>query len=225
MTEQPSGTGPDNPAGKLQPLNFQQVADDGHAALYEALVKDQDAPGSPVFAVTLTIASSVQRSSPKELHMLLSGMRAVFTVLPELPPDNGEPGDDEPFNVSAQILIELSVARSDGTGPVNVGVTVETATGIVPLPSKIVKFLPHSLGAGLADYWKANSNQSFTATVRPTKGKGTIRPPRTPLTHITTGNTYKRTAREVIVEADSNQALDYSMTGSFHLERSGVRGP
>jgi hypothetical protein len=157
-------------------------------------------------------------------------MQAVFTVLPELPPDNGEPGDDESFDISKQLRIELSVASSDGTGPVYVGVTMETRTGIVPPPpgidpvggTAIENALPSTVGAGLEDYWHVKSNQPFTATVRPIIGKGTIR---NPLTRVFAGGTYHLTAREVIVHADSNQAMTYSMSGNFRLERSGVRGP
>jgi hypothetical protein len=145
----------DNPVNGLQPIKFQPIQDDGHAALYRALAENPGVPGSPVLAINLTIASSVQQSSPKELQALLNGMKAAFTVLPEPPepteppeppPDNGTSSDDGLFNISAQMMIQIGVDQYDGPGPVAVDVAVETTTGIMPLPSQIVKFFSRDIG-------------------------------------------------------------------------------
>jgi hypothetical protein len=226
MTEQPSGVGPGNPVGKLQPLSFQLVADDGQAALYEALVADGKAPGSPVFAVTVTVASSVRREAGKELEASLSEMKAAFVLLPEPPPGNGGPGDEEPFDISTQMQIELRLASFDGAGPVGVAVTVETTTGIVPAPvgsdpdvgTAAEGDLPRTVGAGLDDYWHAYPDQRFTATVKPSAGQGTIRNPQA---NVYTGGTYYLTAKAVIVHA-AQRAMTYSLTGSFRLGHAGV---
>jgi hypothetical protein len=201
----------DDPADNLQQLEFQPVQDDGHAALYRAFVEGPGASGSLVLAITLTIASSVQASSPKELQGLLSGMKAGFTVLPQLPepsPDNDTSSGDELFNISAQVMIELSVAKSDGPGPVNVNLTVETTTGIVPLPSQIVKFFSHTVGVYLADYWVSHPKKAFWATVKSTRGNGTMR---YPVTAVTEGHSSKLDAAEVIVECDGKKAMTYLM--------------
>jgi hypothetical protein len=229
MTEQPSSIGPDIPV-KLQPLGFQLISDDGNAARYQALVEEQGTPGSAVLAITVTIASSVQSQAAKQLQALLGGMQAAFTLLPELPPDNGESSADEPFNINQQLLIEFSLASFDGPGPIGVAVTVQTTTGIVPVPSGtdpanergIHNHLPHTLGANLDDYWQADSGQPLTATVKPLIGKGTIR---NPLTNVYAGDgPYHLTAEEIIVHAGPNVALRYSMSANFRLKRHGVKG-
>jgi hypothetical protein len=223
MTDQPSGAGLDNPVGTLQPLGFKLISDDGRAARYEALVGDQTAPGSPVFAVTVTIASSIQLQAPTKLQELLSQMEASVVLLPEPPPDNGGPSDDEPFDLKTQLLIEVSLASSGGTRPVGVAVTMKTTTGIVPAPTGskpgsgvAIRTVP----AGLDDYWQVRPKNSFTARVTPSIGEGTIRNPVTP---VVQGRTSSLTARQVIVHAD-RQAMTYFMSSSFRLVRHGV-GP
>jgi hypothetical protein len=223
MTGQPSGAGPDNPVGTLQPLRFTLISDDGHAARYEALVEDQTAPGSPVFAVTVTIASSIQLQAPTELQTLLSQMKASFVLLPEPPPDNGGPSADEPFDLKTQLLIEVSLASSGGTGPVGVAVTLETTTGIVPAPTGSNPgdgVGQNTVPADLDDYWQVRPKNSFRANVTPSIGKGTIRNPVIP---VAEDRTSSLTARQVIVHAD-RQAMTYFMSSNFRLVRHGV-GP
>jgi hypothetical protein len=227
MTEQPGGVGPGNPVGKLQPLSFQLISDDGHAALYRALVADGKAPGSPVFSVTVTVASSVRRDAGKELETSLGEMKAAFVLLSEPPPDNGESGDEEPFDINTQMRIELGLASFDGAEPVGVAVTAETTAGTVPAPAGSDpgggaaakgEQLSHTVGAGLDDYWHADSGQRFTATVKPSAGEGTIGNPQA---NVFAGGTYYLTAKTVIVHA-SQRAMTYSLTGSFRLGHAGV---
>ena len=118
MTEQSTDAIPKIPVGKLQSLDFQLLADDGHAAVYEALVVGCEIPGSPVFAVTVTVASSVRRDAGKALENLLGEMQAAFVLLPEPPPDDGGSDDDEPFDIDTQIQIEFRLASFGGTEPV-----------------------------------------------------------------------------------------------------------
>ena len=222
MTDQPSGPGPADPAG-MQPVSFRLISDDGHAARYQARVEDQTAPGSPVFALTVTIASSIQLDAPTKLNAFLTQMTASFVPLPEPPPDYGGPGVDEPFDLKTQLLIEVSLVSSGGPGPVGVALTVKTTTGIVPAPSGsnpgsglAISTVP----AGLDDYWQVRPKQSFKANVTPSAGKGTIRNPVTPVVEERTSSL---TARQVIVHAD-RQAMTYFMSSNFRLVRHGV-GP
>lgn len=230
MTDQSSGTGPNDPVKEqLQPLGFELISNDGHSASYEALVEVDKAPGSPVFAVTVTLASSVLSQAEKEVLDLLGGMKAAFVVLPAPPPDSGGSGDEEAFDINEQLLIEIGLASYGGTGPVGVNVTIETVTGVVPLPigsapvgGPVIHIdLPNTIGAGLDDYWGAKPNQSFTATVEITMGEGTVR---NPLQSVYAVNTYYAAGRQVIVHAGARHSMSYSMSGNFRLERHGVRG-
>lgn len=222
MTEKTTGSGPDSSPGKPQRLNFQPVSDDGEIAVFEAQSENRDTPGAPVFAVTITIASSVQRNSPKGLQELLSGMIAAFTVIPELPPDQDDTGEDVPFDITKQILIEVSLVSFDGTEPISVGVTVQTATGIVPVPSEIEEFFPNQVAAGLEDCWQAKPKQSLKATVKLSKGKGTVKNPPKP---AAAGGTYYPTGKQIIVEANRGQSVDYSVSTNFVPAHRGVPIP
>src|SRR5580658_5303975 len=229
MTDQSSGTGPEDPVQEqLQPLDFQLISDDPESASYQALVELGPAPGSPVLAVTVTLASSVLHQAEKSVLDLLGGMKALFVLLPDPPPDSGGSGDEEPFDITQQLLIEFGLASSGGPGPVGVAVDMVTVTGVVPRPTgmdpaggaAVEKALANTVGANLEDYWRTTSNQLLTATVIPVIGKGTIRNPMTP---VWVGHSGHLTAKEVIVAADANQALTYDMRGQFYLARHNVQ--
>jgi hypothetical protein len=229
MTDQSSGTGPEEPVKEqLQPLDFQLISDDPESASYQALVELDPAPGSPVLAVTVTLASSLLHQAQKSVLDLLGGIKALFVLLPDPPPDSGGSGDDEPFDITKQLLIEIGLASSGGPGPVGVAVDMVTVTGVVPRPTGMNPLggagvevdLANTVGANLEDYWRATSNQPLTATVIPVIGKGTIR---NPTTQISVGHSGRLTAKEVIVTADANQALTYDMRGEFYLARHNVR--
>lgn len=234
MTEQLSGASPEISVGEPQPLEFQLIAADDRAAVYEALVVDCKTSGSPVLGVTVTVASSVRRDAGPELDKLLRGMKAAFVLLPEPPPDDGGSDDDEPFDIDTQIQIEFRLASYGGKEPVGVAMTVVTTTGSVPAPiesdsgdgTTIEKKLPHTVGAKLDDYWHTNSNDSFTAHVTPSIGDGTIRKhgkaPIPVTAHHTAHHTACLTAKQVIVHASNNGAMTYSLTGSGSLVRHNV---
>jgi hypothetical protein len=85
----------------------------------------------------------------------------------------------------------------------------------------VQKFLQNVISAGLDDYWCSKPNQSFTASVEILIGEGTIRKP---LQSVYAVNCYSATGKEVIVHASANHSMSYSLSGSFRLERHGVRG-
>jgi hypothetical protein len=220
---------------KLQPLEFEAISDNGEEARYRALVTGQGA----VLAVTLTIASPVKAQAEKQLQELFSRMKAGFTLLFELPPDsgesvNGESGTDEPFDIEQQLGIELSVASFDDPRAVGVAVTVQTTTGIVPVPAgsdpvsgtPVTSFLGSNLRANLDDYWQASPEQVFTATVRPSAGQGTIRnaSSKKPPTPVHPHGPYQMSATAIIVHAGPNVALDYSLDGAFIRTGHNVQG-
>ncbi len=221
MTEQPGSYGPDNPVGELQPLGFELAYDDGHAAVYQATVKDEKAPGSPVYALTVTIASSVRKEAEKQLRVFLDEMRAAFALLREPVPQDGGPDDEEPFDIDTQIQIEPRLVSLDGAGPVGVTVTVETTTGIGQAPggsdpaggTATEQVLGFRVGPGRDQYWYARGNNRFTATVRPRSGYGTIRKP---VINVAAGGTYRLTARQVIVHGGPPAGMNYLLTGTFN---------
>ncbi len=224
MTEQPTAAGPQIPAGKLQPLVFKPISDDGRAAIFEALVAGGEAPGSPVFALTVTVASSVPRESQEELGELLGQMKAAFELVPGLSPDDGGSGDEDSVDLSMQIRIEPRLASFDGSGPVGFAATVETTTGIVPAPvvddpgsgTTTGPILYFTVKPRLDDYWYATTAIPPTAHVKIGNGAGTIRRPTDHrATNVFAPYTYQlQKAKEVIVHAN-NQTMTYTLTGNF----------
>lgn len=227
MTEQSSGASPEISVGEPRPLNFQLIADDGLTAVYEALVVDCETPGSPVFGLTVTVASSIRRDSGKEVDDLLASMKAAFVLLTEPPPDNGGPGDEQPFDSNTQVGIGFRLASFDGPEPAGLAFTVETTTGIVQFPEPggeaIVAPLPHHLGAGLSDYWHSNSSSSFTAYVTPSIGDGTLSSLGKPSKALHAHQTSSTSGKVVVVTASQNRGMTYSLTGSGHLPGTDVR--
>src|SRR6266568_4866622 len=207
MTEQSSDASPDFGLGEPQPLEFQPIADDGKTAVYEALVVDCKTPGSPVFGLTVTIASSFRRDSAEDVDSLLGGMKASFKLLTKLPPDTGGPNDEQPFDSSTQIRFEFRLASFDGPEAAGFAFTVETTTWIVPIPEPggeaIVAPLPHHLGAGLSDYWHSNSSSSFTAYVTPSIGDGTLSSTGKSTINLRTHVTSSMTGKVVVVTAST----------------------
>jgi len=217
MTEQPSSPIPDNPVGELAPVNFQLQSDDGYEAVYQAVVAGE-APDLPVYTLTLTIASSVRQQAGQQLQVFLDTMTVAFAILPgPVPPDDGP---DEAFDIGSQLKIEFGLVPFQGAGPVAVGVTVATTTGIGQAPSasdsadgpaggRTVEF---HVGPNLDHYWHARGNHSFTATVTPKSGSGTIR---NPVTFVAVGRGGQLTARQVIVRGNPPGGMDYLLSGRF----------
>ena len=216
MTEQPYS---ENPVSKLQPLDFRLVLDNGVAAVFQALVVDYERREVPVYTVTLTIAASVRREADKQLQEFLGGMKAAFELLPEPEPDDGSPDDEEPFDISTQVQIELNLVRLRGDGPVGVAATVETSIGPeqatpgggpevravteIPLPARIPP-------GGRDHYWYAYCNRKLTGTVDPSIGSGSMRnPPK----NVNANKSDSLTARQIIVH--SGGGMTYSFLGSF----------
>ena len=78
MTDQPS----DLPAMDPQRLDFKLIQRDGPVTVYEALVMGDKASGSPVFALTVSIATTDFRQAEKEFLGFLSQTKAAFAILP-----------------------------------------------------------------------------------------------------------------------------------------------
>jgi hypothetical protein len=231
MTEQPSGASQEISVGEPQSLEFQLIAEDDQAAVYEALLVDCKTPGSPVLGLTVTVASSVRRNAGEDLKSLLGGIKAAFVLLSEPPPDNGGPDGEDPFDINTQIQFEFRLASFEGPEPAGFALTVETTTGIVPVPKSgseetapvpnsggeaIPAPLTHHLPAGLSDRWHANNNNSFTAYVTPSIGNGTLSSHGTSIA-LHPHQTSSISGKVVTVTASPQTALTYGLTGSGHL--------
>ena len=185
MTYQPSADDPYYPTVEPQPLKFEPGPAGGTEATFQAPVPGPGEPGAPAITLTVAVDPSVPRESADELNELLFGrLRGAFDVLPDLPPGWDVPGDseppsndgDEPFDPKKHMKFGLSLVWPDEAPPVAVVVTVETAAGTVPAPSKAVILQALATKQNVDDYWYAtNQNSPPTARVHVTGGHGTMR--------------------------------------------------
>lgn len=209
MTYQPS----DLPAMELQPLDFKPIQRDGPVTVYEALVMGDKASGSPVYALTVSIASSDFREAEKEFLGFLSQTRAAFAILPEPESDEGVPDDDEPFDIRAQIAIEPRLVTIDREGIVGVAVTVQIAIeNDLAADSEAVVANDFTVGPHHKNqYWYAHKLKRATCT--PTGGSGTIRAPKGKAIPVSLGHPGSLKAKEVIVHSD--KGLNYNFSAGF----------
>ena len=121
---------PKGPAVKLQHMKFQPVEQDEHKAVYRAIIEDDDAPGKPVYALTVTVAPPGDSEAKKQLDSFLSEMEAGFVLTARNPEedagDNREPLPD--LDLAKEILIEPQLVRLRALdGLFGVTVVVRTA--------------------------------------------------------------------------------------------------
>src|SRR5215831_15588702 len=111
MTSQENCPDIENPQVDLHPLQF-KIEDKDGKSVCQALVDDSEAPGQPVYALTVTTASPGDEKAKAELDAFLHEMRAGFVLTApnpdEAPCDDREP---EPFDVNTQTQIEFDLIQ------------------------------------------------------------------------------------------------------------------
>lgn len=203
----------DLPAMEPQPLDFKPIQRDGPVTVYEALVKGDKASGSPVYALTVSIASSDFREAEKEFLGFLDQTRAAFAILPEPESDEGEPDDDEPFDIRTQIAIEPRLVTIDREGIVGVTATVQivVANDLAANPEVEVVALASVGPRHKNQYWYAHKLKRGTCT--PIGGSGTIRAPKGKAIPVSLGHPNGLKAKEVIVHSD--KGMNYTFSAGF----------
>jgi hypothetical protein len=118
-------------------MKFEPVQQDDHKAVYRAIIEDDDAPGKPVYALTVTVAPPGDGESKKELDRFLNEMEAGFVLTARNPEevagDDREPRPDP--DLRKEILIEPQLVRLralDGLFGVTVVVRTAVAEGEDP---------------------------------------------------------------------------------------------
>ncbi len=166
--------GAGSPVGSLQPMNFQPVTYEGKLAVYQARAQDEGAPGA-VLALTITTASPGQGTDKeKEFLAFLNTMTVGFALLDEPLPEPSGTGDPEPFDPGSQLLMKPELITVSRPGITGVALTVQTATGLDPVPPGVIY---HDLGdtvpAGRDHYWVTDGGYN-QATVTVLSGRGQV---------------------------------------------------
>src|SRR5689334_8100488 len=123
---------PDDWAGaKLQSLHFRPLPDSGISTRYQALVEGDTAAGSPVYALTVSIATPAFRKVSEDFIASLGEMEAAFRRLPapgrsQASSEVDTEGAPDP---GTGIVIEPSLLRTSEQGIIGVAVIVLTSLG------------------------------------------------------------------------------------------------
>jgi hypothetical protein len=194
MTQQENCPDVENPQVDLRPLDFREIENKDGKSVFQALIDDSEAPGKPVYALTVTTGSPSDDNAKENLYAFLKGMRAGF-VLTAPNPDE-DPCDDqepEPFNIDTQTQIEPDLVQLRTLkGTFGVTVVVQTAVDAAVAKAEEVSAEP-APGAPIpyratVQPGKEHSYTAVqglnTATVTARQGSGTIR---NPVKNITAG--------------------------------------
>ena len=218
MTSQENCPDIENPQVDLRPLPFHLIEDKDGKSVFQALVDDGDAPGKPVYALTVTTASPGDDKKAKaDLAAFLEEMRAGF-VLTAPNPDE-DPCDDqepEPFNIGTQMQIEPDLVQLRTLkGTFGVTVVVQTAVdgdsttaeevATEPAPSALIGPRATVLQGKEHTYTAVQGLKTATVTAR--QGSGYIRRPRKDIT--AGGGPRSLTASRVIVHGVTYCVYDF----------------
>src|SRR5689334_21497066 len=123
---------PDDWAGaKLQRLHFRPLPDNEVITTYQAIVEDEEAAGSPVYALAVSIATQVFREVSQDYIESLGEMEAAFKRLGA--PGRGQASTDadaeEASDLSTGIQIEPRLLWINEQGLVGAAVIVLTSIG------------------------------------------------------------------------------------------------
>jgi hypothetical protein len=188
MTSQENCPDIENPQVDLRPLSFDLTEDKDGKSVFRALVDDSDAPGKPVYALTVTTASPGEdEKAMEELKAFLNEMRAGFVLTAtnpdEAPCDDKEP---EPFDIGTQTQIEPDLVQLRTLkGTFGVTVVVQTAVDGDSATVEEVAAEPAPGGPIQAratvqprkEHTYTAVQGLMTATVTARRGSGTIRNP------------------------------------------------
>jgi hypothetical protein len=218
MTSQENCPDIENPQVDLRSLQFRKIEDKGGKSVFRALVDDSEAPGQPVYALTVTTASPGEDEKAKaELDAFLDELRAGFVLTApnpdEAPCDDKEP---EPFHIKTQTQIEFDLIRLRTLkGTFGVTVVVQTAVdgdpstaeeiAAAPAPGQPILYRDTVLAGKEHTYTAIGGLRTATVTAR--QGSGSIRRPRK---HVHAGGRSKSLrARRVIVHGDTFMVYDF----------------
>lgn len=218
MTSQENCPDKENAQVDLRPLEFHEVEDKDGKSVYRALVDDRNAPGKPVYALTVTTASPGKDKEAKaELDAFLEAMQAGF-VLTAPNPDE-DPCDDQepdPFDIGTQTQIEADLVQLRTLkGTFGVTVVVQTAVdgdgtnveevAAAPAPGALIPFRATVQRGKEHTYTAVQGLKTATVTAR--QGSGFIRKPRKNIT--AGGGPRSLTASRVIVHGITTCVYDF----------------
>jgi hypothetical protein len=217
MTSQENCPDIENPQVDLRSLQF-SIEDKDGKSVCRALVDDSEAPGQPVYALTVTTASPGEDEKAKaELGAFLDEMRAGFVLTApnpdEAPCDDKEP---KPFDIETQTQIEFALIRLRTlSGTFGVTVVVQTAVdgdsstaeeiAAEPAPGRLIQFRATVQPGKEHTYTAIGGLRTATVTAR--QGSGYIR---SPIKHVAAGGGSRSLrARRVIVHGSTFMVYDF----------------
>lgn len=192
----------------LRRLTFErQRSGDDAIAIYRAEVDDEDAPGAPIYTVTVTLAAPRDADDTAELERFLGEMEAGFVLTAPLPEDPTEEQAEDERDPGTDLLFELDLAGLRALeGEFGVVGFLRTAVG-QDLPGAASFAASQTLGVqailsrGKRHWYASRDGVLRWATVRALRGSGYLGPGGRHVTQAAPGRTR---ARAVYVQGESS---------------------
>jgi hypothetical protein len=216
MTQLPDSTSAENQVVSLQAVSFESISSNPKLAVYQAEIVDQANFPGITYSLTVTTASpGDDPASKKALQDFLDEIRAGLEVLPGPPQVSLDDEAPEPFNPDQQVMFAFELIESTGPEPVDVGLVVETTTGLdiqaetpdapgVNAAGREVEARFTVGPGGREHYW--TSRTPAWARVDVVTGRGNIRNPRL---NVAAPGKYPRYTRQVIVQGAGRMKYDW----------------
>jgi hypothetical protein len=228
---------PEDLAVRLQHMDFKPMAQDDHKiAVYRALIQDDRAPGEPLYALTVTVASPRNDKEAQELKNFLSEMEAGFVLTAPNPEEDTADDREQPlpdFDLAKEALIQPELVRLrtlDGTFGVTVVVRTavaeeedsraeeedpraaefRSARGYQPVVARA--YIRRTVLAGRDHRYTAKGGIP-TATVTARYNSGSIR---YPSSNITVGGGSRKATGKTVWVRGGTRACTYDFVGYFN---------
>lgn len=196
-------------------MKFEEVQNDGHIAVYRALVKNRDQPDT-TFSMTVTVGSPRDDKEAADLQAFLNGMTSAFTLLDAAPPAYAGEEEDEPFDPATQVMLQPGVADTARKDLVGFAVAVNTAVGPVAVETTpegdmaVRGFQAGPPRYGREHRWTTGGGKTWM-TVVVVGGQGWIRKPRQGISHPHGYHRYVQT-----LWVGSNTSVTYNFYGNAY---------
>jgi len=211
----------------LKPLPFGSIETEHGLLTCQALVEQPSAPGSPVFALTLSMGlpGDGREQAMAKFRGLRSELRGDF-LLRALEDDDDLPGDDPDSggcDAEWEILLEPEFVSTTLDGEYRAVMVLQAPLpGLPELPEPAVAGPmlaapvggPHNINAGMAHIYRSKNGGRIYTEVTSSVGEEHLHPPRAGVL-VTTTAPQSATAKKVRIENLGSDTANYTMSGSW----------
>lgn len=215
----------------LQPLPFGSIETGGGLLTCQALVEQPSAPGSPEFALTLSMGLPRVglEQAVEQFKSLRDGLKGNFLL--RAPEDDDDLPCDEPVfderTAEWEVLLEAEFVSTTLEGEYGVVMVLQAPLpGLPQVPVAAVAGHappppvggPHNINAGMAHIYRSKNGGPIYTQVTSSIGEEYLYPPPGGVA-VTTSTPQSATARKVRIENRGTNIANYTMSGSWRGPR------